>query len=543
MIGSARAAGAGRDGEGGKQVDRAALNARWHEEGYYGTETLRDRLAAGAEKYGDHKLVVWSPYRPDATTLGALHIRGVELGGALAGRGIGTGDVVAFQMPNWIEAAAIYHACTELGAVVLPIIHIYGVPEVSYILEESGAKALVTPTEWGSIDFRERHLDSVDLRIFVGDGTPAGAVAFETLEADGTEDYERGEVSADDVHILTYTSGTTSYPKGVRHSHNSLLHETKQLNVATGARPDDVFLSPNPVGHMAGILSGLLNPYLYGEHMIMMDGWDPAAAVELIAEHRVTRSGGAPFFLSTLLDAVEATDADLSSMRFFGCGGAGVSPSLMERADAVGWLSHRSYGSTEHPSVTAGWQDDPLEKRAYTDGRALPGVEISVRDEDGRAVERGDVGEVCTRGPDMFLGYTRADLDAEAFTEDGFYRSGDLGFVDSEGFLTITDRIKDIIIRGGENISAKEVEDVLVSHDKVQEAAATAMPDEKYGERVCAFVVCPGEELTFQEMQAHFDAAGIAKQKWPERLEIVADFPRTLAGKVKKYRLRESLWA
>lgn len=525
-------------------MDRETLVARWYEEGHYGTETMRDRLASGAKEYADHKLVVWSPFRPAATTLGELHARGVRLGGALTRLGIGAGDVVAFQMPNWLEAAAIYHACTELGAVVLPIIHIYGIPEVSYILDESGAKALVTPTEWGSIDYRERHTDRDLARIFVGDDPPAGAISFESLEAGATDDYPRGEVAADDLHILTYTSGTTAYPKGVRHSHNTLLHETRQLNVATGARVGDVFLSPNPVGHMAGILSGLLNPYLYGEHIIMMDGWDPNAAVDLIVEHKVTRSGGAPFFLATLLDAVEVTDRDVSSMRFFGCGGAGVAPTLMERADAVGWLSHRSYGSTEHPSVTAGWQGDALEKRAYTDGRALPGVEISIRDESGVEVPQGDPGQVCSRGPDMFLGYARDELNRAAFSDDGFYMSGDLGVLDADGFLTITDRIKDIIIRGGENISAREVEEVLMRHPSVGEAAVTSMPDERYGEKVCAFVVCVADSsLSFEEMQVHFEAAGIAKQKWPERLEIVTDFPRTLAGKVKKYQLREGLRA
>lgn len=521
---------------------------RWYEAGFYGTDTLRDRLAAGAERFAAVPFRVWSPQRPAETTLGELHARGLSLGGALVAAGIGKGDVVALQMPNWLEAAVLYHACTEIGAVVLPIIHVYGPAEVGYILDESRASMFVTPNRWMGVDYTDREVGTrPDLvRVFVGDDRPdaPGAIAFEDLEAAGSNGYPRPHLQSDEVHLLCYTSGTTAKPKGVRHSHNTLLAESRQLGEATDARDGDVFLCPNPVGHMAGVIAGLQNPYLFGEHCILMDGWDPGAAAELIRDEHVTRTGGAPFFLATLLDHVEAhPEIDVSSLGLFGCGGAGVLASLIERADTVGWWSFRSFGSTEHPSVTSGYKGDPLEKRAHTDGRPMPGVEVRIVDEAGETVPTGEVGEIQSIGPDLFLGYSDPALDAGAFTADGWYRTGDLGRVDADGSLTVTGRIKDIVIRGGENVSAVEVEEILVRHDKVGEAAVTAVTDARYGERVCAFVIPADADdpLTFDEMVEHFRVSGVARQKTPERLEIVDGFPRTLAGKVQKYVLREAL--
>lgn len=521
---------------------------RWYDEGFYGKRTLRDRLSEGAERFGSVQFRVWSPQRPALTTLGELHARGIALGGALVAAGIGKDDVVALQMPNWLEAAVLYHACTEIGAVVLPIIHIYGPAEVGYILDESTAAMLVTPDRWMGVDYTQREVGTRGdmVRVFVGDDCPSapGVVSFAELEAAATTEYQRPDLCADDVHLLCYTSGTTANPKGVQHSHNTLLAESRQLDEVTGTRDGDVFLCPNPVGHMAGIIAGLQNPFLFGEHCILMDGWDPQAAGELIRDQRVTRSGGAPFFLATLLDHVEAhPELDVSSLGLFGCGGAGVLPSLIERADTVGWWSFRSFGSTEHPSITSGYVGDALEKRAHTDGRPMPGVEVRIVDDAGAMLPAGEVGEIQSRGPDLFLGYTDPSLDADAFSADGWYRTGDLGRLDADGFLTVTDRIKDIVIRGGENVSAAEVEDVLVRHAKVREAAVTAVPDRRYGERVCAFLVpvASDDPPTLDELVAHFRAAGVAKHKTPERLEIVAELPRTLAGKVQKHVLRDSL--
>ncbi|MGZ4144256.1 MAG: AMP-binding enzyme, partial [Actinomycetota bacterium] len=208
----------------------------------------------------------------------------------------------------------------------------------------------------------------------------------------------------------------------------------------------------------------------------------------------------------------------------------------------AGWWSMRAYGCTEHPSITMGMLDDPLEKRAHTDGRPTLDVEVRLIDEDGRDVASGEEGEVISRGPDQFLGYMDPAMDAEAFTEDGWFRTGDIGRFDADGYLAITDRKKDIIIRGGENISAREVEEILARHPKVLEAAVTPVSDERYGERVCAFVMTrDAQTLSLDEILEHFKTNGVAKQKTPERLEIVDSFPRTLSGKIQKYVLRRQI--
>ncbi len=525
---------------------RTSLTRRWYDEGFYGRETVRDRVERAVERWGDRPVVVWSWFRSGETTLGEMHGRGRRLAGSLHDLGLRAGDVVAAQMPNWVEAGVVYHACVELGLVVLPIIHVYGRTEVDHILRSSKAKAMVSPSVWGGIDYSDRAYPERHpglTWVVVGEDRPASAVAFEDLEAKGHDRWPWPEIDADDVHVTNYTSGTTAEPKGVLHSHNSLLAEVHaQLASTDDVEGREVMVSPNPAGHIAGLLSNFLFAAITGQKIVMMDGWDPGACLELIETHRATKAGGAPFFLSGMLDHPDLATRDLSSLRLFGCGGAGVPPALIEKAAAHGIFSFRSYGSTEHPSITQAYMADPVEWRAHTDGRPQLGVRLRIVDGAGAEVPAGTPGEILTIGPDMCVGY-RDEAHNTAFDADGWYHTGDVGVIDGNGCLAITDRIKDIIIRGGENISAREVEEVLAAHPKVMEAAAVAMPDARYGERVCACVVVRNESdpLTFDEMTEHFRSAGIARQKTPERLEVVPELPRTLAGKVQKFKLRERL--
>jgi acyl-coenzyme A synthetase/AMP-(fatty) acid ligase len=478
-----------------------------------------------------------------------MHARGRRLAGALHALGLRKGDVLALEMPNWMEACLTYLGAAHLGLVVVPIIHIYKAKEVEFILRQSGAKAFVVPDTWSGIDYLgmlsdiRRRLPELEHVIVVGDSVPDGTLAWADVEAQASEDFPAPDVSPDEPHVLAYTSGTTSDPKGCVHSHNTLLAECRAIVATSGGGPADVFLCPNPIGHIAGIYSALIAPFLLGyRKLVLMDGWDPKWALELIQEHGVTRTGGASFFLATMLGAPELGSIDTSSLESFGLGGANVMPMLVEQAETVGWRGFRSYGCTEHPSITMGSpEEDPLDKRAYTDGRAMLDVELRVVDDDGRDVAAGEEGEIVSRGPDQFLGYMDPAMDAEAFDEAGWFHTGDIGRLDTDGYLAITDRKKDIIIRGGENISAREVEEVLVMHPKVLEAAVTPVPDARYGERVCAFVVTGGRELTLEEVVVHFEEKGVAKQKTPERLEIVPELPRTLAGKVQKYVLKREL--
>ena len=533
-----------------RQPARKKLFDEYRARGLWGARTFNDVLDEGCTvKFPDRRFIVASSDRPAELTFAQMHEKGLQLAGALHALGLRKGDVLAMEMPNWMEACLTYHACAALGVVVTPIIHIYQAKEVEFILRQSGAKAFMVPDTWRGVDYlamvqeiRPR-LPELENVIVVGEKIPDDCLSFEEVAARATPNFPRPEISPDEPHILAYTSGTTSDPKGVVHSHNTLLSELRAIHAASGGGPEDVFLCPNPIGHIAGIYSALIAPFMLGyKALVLMDGWDPAWALQLIQEHKVTFTGGATFFLATLLNSPDFATYDTSSLREFGLGGAGVPPSIVEQADSIGWWSMRAYGCTEHPSITMGTKDDPLQKRAYTDGRPMLDVEVRLVDDDGGDVAPGEEGEVISRGPDQFLGYMDPAMDADAFDDDGWFHTGDIGRFDAEGYLAITDRKKDIIIRGGENISAREVEEILASHPKVQEAAVTPVSDDRYGERVCAFVITrDGQALSLDEVLEHFKARGVAKQKTPERLEIVEGFPRTLSGKVQKYVLRRTI--
>ena len=535
-----------------RQAARKKLFDEYRSRGLWGQASFNDILEeACTKRWPDSEFVVESRERPATLTYRELHERGLKLAGALYGLGLHKGDVLAMEMPNWIEGCITYHACAALGVIVVPIIHIYRAKEVEFILRQSGAKVFMTPDHYRSMavdylamtaEIRPR-LDALEQVVVVGEEVPDGSLSFAELEASGTDDFPHPDVSPDEPHILAYTSGTTSDPKGVVHSHNTFFSELRAIVQASGGGEEDVFMSPNPIGHIAGIYSALIAPFRCGyRKLVLVDGFDPGWMLELIAQHKVTRSGGAPIFMQVMITHPEFPNIDTSSLKLFGVGGANVAPSLIEQADSVGWWSMRSYGCTEHPSITMGTQSDPLSKRAYTDGPPMLDVEIRLVGDDGKEVPLGEEGEVCSRGPDQFLGYMDPAMDAEAFDDEGWFHTGDIGKLDADGYLVITDRKKDIIIRGGENISAREVEEALAKHPKVQEAAVTPVSDAKYGEKVCAFVITrDNQELTLDEVLAHFKELGVAKQKTPERLELVTEFPRTLSGKVQKYVLRRQI--
>jgi acyl-CoA synthetase (AMP-forming)/AMP-acid ligase II len=366
-------------------------------------------------------------------------------------------------------------------------------------------------------------------------------MTWNALEARATTQIELPSAAADDVCLLIYTSGTTAKPKGVQHTHNTLLAEVhgSRSTLETSSAPAN--LAAFPAGHIAGVL-GIARLYVFGGRTVLMDTWDAPAAARLIEEHALTSSAGAPFFLSTLLEAAEKDGRDLSSMEGYMTGAAAVSPALVERADLAGLPTYRCYGSSEHPTITSSEPSDPIEKRAFTDGALLPHNEILIVDDEGAELPLGAEGEVASRGPELFVGYSDERLNATSFLPGGWFLTGDIGVIDSDGYLTITDRKKDVIIRGGENIASKEVEDILAQHPAVRDVAVVAEPSERYGERVCAFVIPrDGAALSLADVQKHFAESGVAKQKTPERIEFVDEFPRTAAGKVKKFELRDRL--
>jgi acyl-CoA synthetase (AMP-forming)/AMP-acid ligase II len=530
------------------RADRAALRQRWYREGIYTPRTFAEEMRAGAARFPDSRMIFHSDEHPAEATLAEMHAHSLALAGALRSLGLGPGDVVAIQVPNWLEGALIFQAAMILGVVTLPIIHIYGPAEVSFVLRQSGARAFICPARWRHIDYLARlaqldrsALPRLEHVIVIGDAAPEGALTWRELVARGDTRFEPPRVSPDDVCMLVYTSGTTAEPKGVQHTHNTLLAEVRGMRRTLDGERPGTGLAAFPAGHIAGVL-GLARLYVHGSSTVLMDQWNADAAAELIERHQIVATSGTPFFLIGLLEAAARGKRDLSCLTGYMVGAASVPPALVERAERAGVRTYRSYGSSEHPTLTSGSPDEPLAKRATTDGRLTAHNELRIVDDDGHDSPAGSAGEIVSRGPELFVGYRDEQLDSDGFLPGGWFRTGDVGVLDAEGFLAITDRKKDIIIRGGENISSKEVEDVLARHPAVSEVAVVATPDPRYGERVCAFVIPrSGASLALADVQQHFAAAGLAKQKTPERLELVRDFPRTASGKIKKFELRKGL--
>ena len=463
-------------------------------------------------------------------------------------RGFRAGDVIAFQMPNWHEAAFIDVAACLLGVVVCPIVTIYRDTEVALILSDSRAKGIFVAERFRGFDFAAMlarlrpalpnlaHVWTVrgtqpdtadgDLRTLM-----AGAPALPALPA----------VSPDAVKLVLYTSGTTGRPKAVLHSHNSLIRATLMCARHWGIAPGDTTLMPSPVTHVTGFSHGLEMPFFGGTRCVLMEKWNAAEAADIIEREQVSFTIGATPFLQELMDVAEASGRTLPSLRLFPCGGAAVAPEIIYRVARVlpNCRSFRVYGSSEAPMITFGFCAPGQERlAAETDGEIVD-YEVRVVDLDGRPLGLGQEGEICARGPALFLGYADPVHSAEAFDADGFFRTGDIGYVTAERAVVFTGRIKDLINRGGEKISAKEVEDLLHQHPAVMNAAVVAMPHPRLGETVCAYVIPkPGATVTAADIVALLDAAGVAKQKYPERFIFVDDFPKTASGKVKKDLLR-----
>jgi acyl-CoA synthetase (AMP-forming)/AMP-acid ligase II len=527
----------------------AALAARYRAEGAWDDRSLGQFLSDALLEDPTRRFRIWSPTNPYVGTVGEVYDAARQLAGGLRGLGLGPGDVVAFQLPNWVEAAVSFYACAMLGVTLVPIVHFYGPKEVGFILRQSRARALIQVSRIGARDYYEElatirdGLDDLETVIIVG-GDPKGAdLSFASLAIAEAID-QPAAVDPDSPALIGYTSGTTADPKGVVHTHRTLGCEVRQLSGHQAER-DRANLTGAPVGHAIGMLAGLLCPLVGGRPLYLIDGWDPPTVLDAMVEEGIGAGSGSTYFFTSLLDSPGFGPQHVELMRFIGLGGSPIPNAVAERADALGISLVRAYGCTEHPSVTGSQHADPKEKRIHTDGRPLEWVEIRTIGEDGDDVEVGQPGEILTRGPDRFAGYTDAALSDEAIDADGWFRTGDVGVIDTEGYLTITDRVKDIIIRGGENVSAAEVEQLLAHMDGVAEVAVVAAPDERLGEHGCAFfrMQAGNEAPDLDAVRAHLAAAGLARQKWPEELRTVDELPRTPSGKVQKFVLRDRLRA
>jgi acyl-CoA synthetase (AMP-forming)/AMP-acid ligase II len=516
-----------------------ALADRYRAEGWWAGTTLGVVAAEGLAALHDEAFVVHSQVRPWRGTFGDVDARARALAGWLGDRGVGAGDVVMLQLPNWMEAGVAFFAAAYVGAVVVPVVHFYGPKEVGYILRATAPAVVITPDRFGHTDHLAMYDDLLaahpDTHWLVADD-PTTDLPTRAVALSGTYDHapvaHAAAVDAGDPALIGFTSGTTRDPKGVVHSHDTILCETRQL-AEMNSMPGPPGLTGAPVGHFIGMIGAFLMPLLRHEPVHLLDVWNPAEVLRIMREERVAVLGGATYFVTSLLDHPDFSDEHRALMPYAGLGGAPIPAPVAERLDALGIVMFRSYGSTEHPSITGSGPAAPRAKRLYTDGRAMPGVELRLDDD----------GEILSRGPDLFLGYTDPELTGNVFDDDGWYHTGDVGVLDDDGYLAITDRISDVIIRGGENISALEIEEQLVTLPGLAEVAVVAAPDRRLGEHAAA-VVRPrdGQPVpTLDALRAHLESVGLARQKWPEELHVVADLPRTASGKVQKFRLRQAL--
>jgi acyl-CoA synthetase len=546
--------------DGGQMTDRTRrpqrtipddLARRYVAEGWWTDETLGNFVAAALGEAPDAQVNIWSREREWHGTYADIDREARQLARMLQDAGIAPGEVVAFQLPNWREAIVAFAGLAMGGYVLVPIVHIYGRKEVAFILGQSGSVAYISPARFGHVDYLEivdqAAPERLRLHLVVGTGrggdppTAVRRVGWDLVDA-ATPLVELPESDPADVAVLAYTSGTTSDPKGVIHSHQTVLSELRHM--AGWIVPGESNLMGSPVTHATGMIGAVLGPFHVRGAIHVIDRWDPAHALEVMLAAGIGGGTGASVFLATLLDHPDFTPAHAENMRHIGLGGAPVPVVLAERAAGHDIEIIRAYGSTEHPSITGGQYSDPREIRHRTDGAVLPGVEMRLIDESGDDVAPGTPGEILSRGPELCLGYTDPTQNT-VFDEDGWYHTGDIGVLDGRGYLTITDRVRDIIIRGGENLSPAEIEAALETVPEIAEVAVVAAPDARLGEHACAVVrVAPGAApIELADLTEHLQKSGLARQKWPEELRVVPDFPRTGSGKIRKVDLRAWLRA
>jgi cyclohexanecarboxylate-CoA ligase len=480
-----------------------------------------------------------------------VHMRSLRMAAALSRLGVRSGDVVSWQLPNWMESAAIAAAIDRLGAVSNPIITIYREREVAFACRQAGSRVLVVPGAVRGVDHRElaravqAETASLEHVVTVRADPAPGQHALESLEDDLTVPLPPSPHAPHDVSSIFYTSGTTADPKGVLHTPSTLGAVLNYHTELFPPSPDDVTLLQFPLTHIGGVVMFLMLPLRTGSSVVLMESYDPELALDLIERHRVTSAGGPPAVLQGMLNASNWSPAKVRSVRSSGSGAADVSPELMRRVrQRLTAFAFRSYGMTECPMFTSGRRGDPDDKLDGTDGRPVPGAVARLVDEAGRPVGPGVEGEVEAYGPQLCVGYLDAALN-DAFTPDGFFRTGDLAVADAKGHLRITGRRKDVIIRKGENLSAKGIEDELAAHPKIGDVSVVGLPDAASGERVCACVVlAPGAgDLSLAELRVFMQGRGVMRQKIPEQLEILTELPRNATGKVQKDLLRQRLRA
>ncbi|EPX6809047.1 medium-chain fatty-acid--CoA ligase [Escherichia coli] len=523
--------------------------AAYRQQGLWGDASLADYWQQTARAMPDKIAVVDN--HGASYTYSALDHAASCLANWMLAKGIESGDRIAFQLPGRCEFTVIYLACLKIGAVSVPLLPSWREAELVWVLNKCQAKMFFAPTlfkQTRPVDLilpLQNQLPQLQQIVGVDKLAPAtSSLSLSQIIADNTSLTTAITTHGDELAAVLFTSGTEGLPKGVMLTHNNILASERAYCVRLNLTWQDVFMMPAPLGHATGFLHGVTAPFLVGARSVLLDIFTPDACLALLEQQRCTCMLGATPFVYDLLNLLEKQPADLSALRFFLCGGTTIPKKVARECQQRGIKLLSVYGSTESSPHAVVNLDDPLSRFMHTDGYAAAGVEIKVVDDARKTLPPGCEGEEASRGPNVFMGYfDEPELTARALDEEGWYYSGDLCRMDEAGYIKITGRKKDIIVRGGENISSREVEDILLQHPKIHDACVVAMPDERLGERSCAYVVlkAPHHSLSLEEVVAFFSRKRVAKYKYPEHIVVIEKLPRTASGKIQKFLLRKDI--
>ncbi|GDB68571.1 medium-chain fatty-acid--CoA ligase [Escherichia coli] len=523
--------------------------AAYRQQGLWGDASLADYWQQTARAMPDKIAVVDN--HGASYTYSALDHAASCLANWMLTKGIESGDRIAFQLPGWCEFTVIYLACLKIGAVSVPLLPSWREAELVWVLNKCQAKMFFAPTlfkQTRPVDLilpLQNQLPQLQQIVGVDKLAPAtSSLSLSQILADNTPLTTAITVHGDELAAVLFTSGTEGLPKGVMLTHNNILASERAYCARLNLTWQDVFMMPAPLGHATGFLHGVTAPFLIGARSVLLDIFTPDACLALLEQQRCTCMLGATPFVYDLLNLLEKQPADLSALRFFLCGGTTIPKKVARECQQRGIKLLSVYGSTESSPHAVVNLDDPLSRFMHTDGYAAAGVEIKVVDDARKTLPPGCEGEEASRGPNVFMGYfDEPELTARALDEEGWYYSGDLCRMDEAGYIKITGRKKDIIVRGGENISSREVEDILLQHPKIHDACVVAMPDERLGERSCAYVVlkAPHHSLSLEDVVAFFSRKRVAKYKYPEHIVVIEKLPRTASGKIQKFLLRKDI--
>lgn len=523
--------------------------AAYRQQGLWGDASLADYWQQTARAMPDKIAVVDN--HGASYTYSALNHAASCLANWMLAKGIESGDRIAFQLPGWCEFTVIYLACLKIGAVSVPLLPSWREAELVWVLNKCQAKMFFAPTlfkQTRPVDLilpLQNQLPQLQQIVGVDKLAPAtSSLSLSQIIADNTPLTTAITTHGDELAAVLFTSGTEGLPKGVMLTHNNILASERAYCARLNLTWQDVFMMPAPLGHATGFLHGVTAPFLIGARSVLLDIFTPDACLALLEQQRCTCMLGATPFVYDLLNVLEKQPADLSALRFFLCGGTTIPKKVARECQQLGIKLLSVYGSTESSPHAVVNLDDPLSRFMHTDGYAAAGVEIKVVDDARKTLPPGCEGEEASRGPNVFMGYfDEPELTARALDEEGWYYSGDLCRMDEAGYIKITGRKKDIIVRGGENISSREVEDILLQHPKIHDACVVAMPDERLGERSCAYVVlkAPHHSLSLEEVVAFFSRKRVAKYKYPEHIVVIEKLLRTASGKIQKFLLRKDI--